>query len=137
MASPPTTRHPTPVCLIHPSSPARRDLRPSAFILSDPPSPSTRQPTMNRLLSITILILGAVCFAGGANSKAKGAEPQRIPLWNGRAPVGDGKFAQEEAWITVHQPTKPNGAAIVICPGGGYSQLVTGPEGHGIAVWLN
>jgi acetyl esterase/lipase len=25
----------------------------------------------------------------------------------------------------------------VICPGGGYGGLVTGPEGHGIAAWLN
>jgi acetyl esterase/lipase len=30
-----------------------------------------------------------------------------------------------------------NGAALVICPGGGYGGLVTGAEGHGIAAWLN
>ncbi len=60
-----------------------------------------------------------------------------IPLWNGHAPIGDGKFEEAEAWITVHRPDKSNGAAIVICPGGGYGGLVTGPEGHGIAAWLN
>jgi acetyl esterase/lipase len=27
--------------------------------------------------------------------------------------------------------------AVIICPGGAYSGLVTGPEGHGIARWLN
>lgn len=27
--------------------------------------------------------------------------------------------------------------AVIICPGGGYGGLVTGPEGHGIARWLN
>jgi acetyl esterase/lipase len=32
---------------------------------------------------------------------------------------------------------KPNGTAVVICPGGGYGGLVTGAEGHGIAAWLN
>jgi acetyl esterase/lipase len=32
---------------------------------------------------------------------------------------------------------KPPGAAVIICPGGGYGGLVTGPEGHGIAKWLN
>jgi acetyl esterase/lipase len=37
----------------------------------------------------------------------------------------------------VHLPEKPNGAAIVICPGGGYGGLVVGGEGHGIAQWLN
>jgi acetyl esterase/lipase len=40
-------------------------------------------------------------------------------------------------FITVHRAAKPNGAAIVICPGGGYGGLVTGGEGHGIAAWLN
>src|SRR5262249_37738247 len=38
---------------------------------------------------------------------------------------------------TVHKSEKPNGTAIVICPGGGYGGLVVGPEGHGIAAWLN
>jgi acetyl esterase/lipase len=39
--------------------------------------------------------------------------------------------------MTVHLPAKSGGSAIVICPGGGYGGLVTGPEGHGIAKWLN
>ena len=37
----------------------------------------------------------------------------------------------------MHHPAKANGTAIVICPGGGYGGLVVGPEGHGIAAWLN
>lgn len=37
----------------------------------------------------------------------------------------------------MHLADKPNGAAIVICPGGGYGGLVTKGEGHGIAAWLN
>lgn len=65
------------------------------------------------------------------------AEPQRIGLWNGKAPVSKGVLEQADAWITVHRPAKSNGAAVVICPGGGYGVLVTGPEGHGIAAWLN
>ena len=62
---------------------------------------------------------------------------QRVPLWNGRAPVGNDKFEEAEVWLTVHTPAKSNGAAVVVCPGGGYRGLVTGPEGHGIAKWLN
>src|SRR6202040_3990815 len=54
-----------------------------------------------------------------------------------RAPIEDGKFQDTEVWITVHHPRKPNGTAVVICPGGGYGGLVTGAEGHGIATWLN
>jgi acetyl esterase/lipase len=63
--------------------------------------------------------------------------PESIPLWTGQAPVGEGRAVTANASITVHRPAKANGAAIVICPGGGYGGLVTLPEGHGIARWLN
>lgn len=63
--------------------------------------------------------------------------PERLPLWPGRAPVGDGSFETNNAYATVFRPSKPAGAAVVICPGGGYGGLVTGPEGSGIARWLN
>ena len=61
------------------------------------------------------------------------------PLWPGPAPVGDGTFDSENANITVHLPApdKANGAAVVICPGGGYQRLMVQPEGHQIARWLN
>lgn len=65
------------------------------------------------------------------------AEPQRLSLWNNRAPVDDTKFEEGDAWITVHRAEKGNGTAVVVCPGGGYGGLVTGGEGHGIAQWLN
>jgi acetyl esterase/lipase len=67
------------------------------------------------------------------------AETEKISLWPGNAPVGDGAFEARHAFITVHRPdaAKANGAAIVICPGGGYGGLVVGAEGHGIAAWLN
>lgn len=64
-------------------------------------------------------------------------EPELVKLWNGNAPIGDGKFEKSDTTITVHRPAKGNGTAIVICPGGGYGGLVTGAEGHGIAKWLN
>ncbi|MFK7787977.1 MAG: alpha/beta hydrolase [Phycisphaeraceae bacterium] len=53
-----------------------------------------------------------------------------VPLWPEDEPKSTAK-------ITVHHPKKPNGAAVVICPGGGYGMLVRGGEGHGIAKWLN
>jgi acetyl esterase/lipase len=63
---------------------------------------------------------------------------ETLPLWNGDAPEGDGKFTDSsKAKLTVHLPDNPNGAAVVICPGGGYGGLVTKGEGHGIAAWLN
>jgi len=64
-------------------------------------------------------------------------KPKKIALWDNHAPIGEGKFKQEDAWIHLHQPAKPNGAAVIICPGGGYRGQVMGAEGHGIAKWLN
>lgn len=63
--------------------------------------------------------------------------PETLPLWAEHAPMGDGKFTSEMAFITVHRPQNPNGTAVVICPGGGYGTLMMNPEGHGIAKWLN
>ncbi|MDE0739828.1 MAG: alpha/beta hydrolase [Planctomycetota bacterium] len=65
------------------------------------------------------------------------AAPERISLWNGKAPAGEGKTVKADAFVTVHRPSKPNGTSMVICPGGGYGGLVMGAEGHGIAKWLN
>lgn len=62
------------------------------------------------------------------------------PLWPEQAPVGDGRFeVSSEAQLTVHLPAaaRATGAAVVICPGGGYQRLVVQPEGHLIARWLN
>ena len=67
----------------------------------------------------------------------KPAKGERIGLWQKRAPTGDGTFEDAEAWLTMHRPAKPNGTAIVICPGGGYRMQVVDAEGHGIAAWLN
>jgi acetyl esterase/lipase len=39
--------------------------------------------------------------------------------------------------LTAYYPTKPNGTAIIICPGGGYAQLSMTNEGSSIAKALN
>ena len=93
---------------------------------------------MRFLFNVILILFVSPCLADEANPAiASKGEPPRIPLWNGNAPIGDDKFEQGDAFITVHRPAKPNGTAIVICPGGGYGGLVTGAEGHGIATWLN
>ncbi|MDP6446130.1 MAG: alpha/beta hydrolase [Pirellulaceae bacterium] len=88
---------------------------------------------MSRLL---LFALSSTVVIGSASSGIAAA-PQRISLWQGKAPIADGKHEEGDAFITVHVPKISNGSAIVICPGGGYGGLVTGPEGHGIARWLN
>lgn len=90
-----------------------------------------------RCLAGACLLLVSAWLGAGLPAHAARAAETRLGLWNGRAPVGDGTFEDADAWITVHRPEAGNGAAIVICPGGGYGGLVSGPEGHGIAAWLN
>jgi acetyl esterase/lipase len=53
--------------------------------------------------------------------------------------VGDGKTEPAKVPLTVHflPKERATGAAMIICPGGGYGGRVVGPEGHGIAEWLN
>lgn len=89
-----------------------------------------------------MMLVCSLANRGMAFDESKSAEAARQPLtiilWPpDKAPNGDGTFAPSEAKITVHPAKEPNGAAIVICPGGGYGGLVTGAEGHGIAKWLN
>ena len=94
------------------------------------------------IMKVIFLIVALTFLSGSillaAAPKTSGLEPITVPLWvEGKAPNGDGAFDSKNAVMTVHRPTKPNGAAIVICPGGGYGGVVIGPEGHGIAKWLN
>ena len=86
------------------------------------------------LVACVLLVVGSVADMTFADSLMA----ERLSLWNGNAPIDQhGDFEDSDAWITVHRPAKPNGMAAVICPGGGYGNLVKGPEGHGIAKWLN
>jgi acetyl esterase/lipase len=91
----------------------------------------------NHLILLGMVLMGSQTMVAQETPDKPIPEPARIGLWNGRAPIGDGSFQDVEVFITVHRPADPNGAAAVICPGGGYGGLMTGPEGHGIAAWLN
>jgi acetyl esterase/lipase len=83
---------------------------------------------LTRLLAAAVLLSAAALYS---------AEPEQIAIWNSKAPIGDGTFAATNAFITVYRPEKPNGAVIVICPGGAYKFLAMNPEGHNVARWLN
>ncbi len=77
-----------------------------------------------------------------AQTTAKPIKPtptKRVALWPDKAPVGDGKFEECSLELEVFLPPvdKANGAAIVLCPGGGYIRHVTDREGYPIAQWLN
>lgn len=39
--------------------------------------------------------------------------------------------------LTIFMPEKPNGTAVIICPGGGYARLAINKEGYRVGEWLN
>ena len=101
-----------------------------------------------RLFRVCILLSGLALAA------ERGAE---IRLWPNGAPGSEGETAPEvfegsdhpelpKRFTAVHYPSiyvflppaaKANGAAVVVAPGGGHSQLVIDKEGYEIADWLN
>ena len=71
-----------------------------------------------------------------------------LPLWPAGAPNSNGLTGTEDLEggrvanvikpsITVYKADKPNGMAIIMCPGGGYARLAMNHEGHDMAPWLN
>jgi acetyl esterase/lipase len=62
-----------------------------------------------------------------------------IPLWPAKAPSAVGDDPADVPSITPYLPAKEkaSGAAVVICPGGGYGFLANDHEGVQIARWLN
>lgn len=83
-----------------------------------------------RVIFLLSIILSVLSLPASSQEKQS--------LWaDGKAPVGNDTFDPASAFITLHKPEKPTGAAVIICPGGGYTSLVSDAEGHGIAKWLN
>lgn len=67
------------------------------------------------------------------------AEPKTELLWPKGAPGALGEAAKDKPTLIIYLPEKEKatGAAVVICPGGGYGGLAMDHEGHDIAKWLN
>lgn len=105
-----------------------------------------------------ILALGAtgVLAAALPVSAGKAAAQRRITLWPNGAPEPVPSGLQEAfterssnpaltdrslkgviaPWIEMFQPAKPNGAAIISIPGGGYRHMAWDKEGLDIAHWF-
>lgn len=75
-------------------------------------------------------------------------KPVELLLWPNGAPNSNGLTGTEEDLnggrvanvvnpsITVYRAEKPNGMAIIMCPGGGYARLAMNHEGHDMASWF-
>jgi len=83
------------------------------------------------LSSILIPVFNAI---GRRTNSADGP----IVLWPGGAPGAVGKEPQDIPTLTPYLPAKEKatGAAVIVCPGGGYSHL-SDREGPPVAQWLS
>jgi acetyl esterase/lipase len=65
--------------------------------------------------------------------------PKPQLLWPKGAPGAKGDTDADKPTLTIYLPAKDKatGAAVVICPGGGYGGLAMDHEGHQVAQWLN
>ncbi len=104
----------------------------------------------------------AVLCAASARAQAPAATPTPIPLWPGTPPGEKGDIGPEHdttkpdpkiprekyvirlgnvatPTLTVFRPPagRATGAAVIVCPGGGYSILAYNLEGTEICDWLN
>ena len=109
----------------------------------------------HRLADRTLLGLAAALGCLGAAAVVRAQEPgvaaESVPLWPGGAPGFESRRGEAEQakdyWVkNVHNPSltaflppkdKANGAAVVICPGGGHRELVFNAEGVDAARYLN
>ncbi|HUS39102.1 MAG: alpha/beta hydrolase [Pirellulales bacterium] len=93
---------------------------------------------MSRAARLGLLIS---CIAGIVLSdvQASLAEHTVELLWPAGAPGAKGDRPEDKPSLIIYLPEKEraNGAAMVVCPGGGYGGLAIGHEGHEIAKWLN
>lgn len=89
--------------------------------------------TRQRLLQLLILLPAFIAWVVGATPETP------IILWpEGGAPGAVGKEPVDIPTLTPYLPPKEkmSGAAIIICPGGGYTHLAD-HEGRPVAEWLN
>lgn len=81
-------------------------------------------------------VIGFCLFLLGC-SEAMAVGPEPVLLWPEGAPGAVGSADDDKPTVRIYSPEKPNGAAIVICPGGGYGILAYDHEGTQVAQWLN
>ena len=66
--------------------------------------------------------------------------PTEIPLWPNGTPGAKGTDPDKDVptlTICLPKPETATGAAVVVCPGGGYGMLAVDHEGKQVAEWLN
>ena len=96
---------------------------------------------MNRIAALLTLVFTGtpVLFAAPATQPTDAPAPEQrvLRLWQGDAPESEGKEDADIPTLTIYPPAegKNNGAALIVCPGGGYAHLAP-HEGKPVAEWF-
>jgi acetyl esterase/lipase len=94
-----------------------------------------------KLLTVSLVFLSELLIA----------QNNKINLWSSEIPgaiaakdykevydINQGRVSKVKTpTLTAFIPEKPNGTAVVICPGGGYAILAINKEGYKVGEWLN
>jgi acetyl esterase/lipase len=75
-----------------------------------------------------------ICFGALSLANVGHGNAETLKLW----PDGEGGTGAAGVTLTLHRPAtgKENGAAVVICPGGGYGMCVMSYEGNDVGRWF-
>lgn len=95
---------------------------------------------MKPIIAIASCLLAALWTPSVYTQVKKPGVDMRVPftpLWQGDAPGAKGKDAVDIPGVWIYPARNPNGAGVVICPGGGYGALALDHEGIQIADWFN
>ncbi|MBR4044008.1 MAG: alpha/beta hydrolase [Bacteroidaceae bacterium] len=93
---------------------------------------------MKKILSMGLLMITSLF--------ASAQKPVHVKIWEGEGSVvNENPIIKQwvngdeytEATLTIYPAAKPNGQAIVACPGGGYAGIAVTHEGHDMAAWFN
>lgn len=113
----------------------------------------------DRRVLLSALTLSACATAGGADitDALRDTAPEDIvPLWPGDAPGGEAVTVTEQVierpneenlrdrivlgvrrpTLSIFRPARPNGAGLLVIPGGGYRHVVVDKEGYEAARWF-
>lgn len=101
-----------------------------------PVPPAVRSLPCRPAARCAVVLLALLATSGG---RLTAAEPQRVPLWPEGAPGARGQAETDQPFVDVWpaDPAVANGAAFIVCPGGGYGGLAADHEGRQVAKWCN
>ena len=105
--------------------------RPNSFIQE---TLNRKYPRERGTTTLTILLLLLILLTPQLHAQTPTLDPalaiETLPLYNGPVPNAKGTAPADTPTLTVFRPKQSNGTALIIAPGGGYTNLATSYEGR-------